>query len=44
VTDDVVVVDIVMVDVAEVVVLVVDSIGDHIHFGTYHRLDFGHQY
>ena len=29
--------DMVAVDVAEVVVVEVDSIGDHIRFGTYHR-------
>ena len=37
------VIDVVVVDVAEVVVVEVDSIGDHIRFGTYHRLDFSHQ-
>jgi len=43
VVNDVVVVNMVVVDVAEVVVMEVDSINDYVRFGTYHRLNFDHQ-
>jgi len=41
---EVVMVVVVVVIGVEIVVVVVELIDDHVRFGTYHRLDFGHQY
>ena len=36
-------VDVVVVNLAEVIVVEVDSTDNHVRFSMYHRVDFGHQ-